>query len=192
MKNKTKKTTAQSLLSGGSATCVKNFQCVLYDDFAGFPLKVTFLNDRWWVTSPSAKLQPLEDYFEGADDINFNYLCEAGGKVGALALTKMLGLALTNPETDVVEVLHSRVSELRHLGVELDLMDELLVLELVVISNEGNPARQGKYSAICNLADNICEQIFDIDAFDSKEDAEKWTGYLFDYLEKLNINFTFI
>ena len=30
------------------------FQTIVYDDFMGVPLKVTFLNDRWWVTTEGA------------------------------------------------------------------------------------------------------------------------------------------
>ncbi len=186
--NKKNSKTALSLPSRGSANGANNFQCIVYDDFGGLPLKVTYLNGRWWVTTAGSQLEPLEDYF-GGEDIGFNYLCEAGGKVGALALTKMLGLALTHPETDVDAVLRNRVGDLKRLGAELDGTDEPLELELDVISNVGKPARQGEYSVICHLAGNICEQIFDIDAFESKQHAEEWAGYLFDYMDELNINY---
>ena len=172
----------------GTGTCVNNFQAIVYSSFAGAPLKVTFLDGRWWVTTPGERLQPLENYFEG-EDIGFNFLCEADGKVGALALTKMLGKALEEPEEEVDKVLRNRVSDLKRLGVELDVKDEALALVLEVFPNEGKTRRQGKYSMRCHLADNYCEQIFDTDAFETKKDAEEWAGYLFDYLEELGIAF---
>lgn len=180
-----------SLLSRGLANSVQSFQTIVYDDFAGGPLKVTFLDGGWWVTTPGQKLQPLEDYFEG-EDIGFIYLTEAGGKVGALALTKMLGQALTNPEDKVDLVLRNRVRDLMRLGVTLDVEDEPLVLELDVIPNEGKPAREGEYSVRCHLAGNFCEQIFDIDAFDSRKDAEEWAFRYFEFLQDLGIKISII
>lgn len=169
----------------------KNFQCIVCDDFGGFPVKVTYLNGCWWVTTPGSTLQPLKDY-AGNMELQFVYLTEAGGKVGALALTKMLCRALENPECEVYKVLRNRVSDLKRLGVELDVKDEELQLELEVFNNEGKPARQGNYSVTCHLADNDSEWVFDIDAFDSKRDAEQWACYFFDYLEELGVRFTIL
>lgn len=189
--NKKNFKTAQFLPSRGSATCVENFQCIVCDDFGGFPVKVTYLNGCWWVTTPGSTLQPLKDYV-GKMELQHVFLTEAGGKVGALALTKMLGRALENPECEVYKVLRNRVSDLKRLGVELDVKDEELQLELEVINNEGKPGRQGNYSVTCHLADNVCEWVFDIDAFDSKRDAEQWSCYLFDFLEELGLHFTIV
>lgn len=180
-------TTRTNIISRGR----ENFQCVVYDDFSGYPLSVTFLGNRWWVTSPSMQLQPLEDHFQG-EDIHFNFLCEAGGTVGALALARMLGLALTNPESRVDECMRNRVAALKRLGVTLDVKDEALALELEVYSNEGSRTRQGDYSVKCHLAGNYFEQLFDIDAFDSKKGAEEWAGYFFDILEELSVSFTVV
>lgn len=191
MNTKKHSTTAQSLLSRGSATCMNDFQCIVYNDFSGAPLKVTNLDGRWWVTTPGERLQPLENYFEG-EDIDFIYLTEAGGKVGALALAKMLGKALEEPEDEVEQVLRNRVRDLKRMGVELNVKDEPLVLELEVVSNEGKSRRQGNYTVTCHLADDICEWVFNIDAFDSKKDAEEWARYLFDYMEELGVEFTVI
>ena len=69
---------------------VENFKAIVYDDFAAHPLKVTFLGNRWWVTTPGEPLQPLDKVF-GDKTIGFCFLCEAGGRVGALALAKLLG-----------------------------------------------------------------------------------------------------
>ena len=170
---------------------VNDFQAIVYNDFSGAPLKVTNLDGRWWVTTPGERLQPLENYFEGYD-IGFNYLCEADGKVGALALTKMLGKALEEPEEEVDEVLRNRVRDLKRLGVELDVKDEALVLELEVVSNDGKSRRQGNYTVMCHLADDICEWVFNIDSFETKKDAEEWARYLFDYMEELGIDFTIV
>ena len=170
---------------------VKEFQAILYNDFNGTPLKVTFLSNRWWVTSPCDTLVPLKDYFCG-EDISFNFLCGAADKVGALALAKMLGKALGNPEGKVDEVMRQRVASLKRLGVTLDVKDEPLVLELKVFPNEKGSYRRGKFSAWCHLAGNLCEMLFDIDAFDSKTDAEEWARFYFDYLEELGIEFTII
>ena len=169
-----------------TATNVKKFQVVVYDDFSGSPLQVTFLSGRWWVTTPGVELQPLKDYF-GDEHINFIYLCEAGGTVGALALARMLGKTLENPEDQVDACLRNRVAELKRLGVTLDLKDETLVLELEVFSNEQVPVRQGNYSVKCHLAGDIYQELFDIDGFETKQHAEEWAGYLFDFLDELNV-----
>ena len=166
-------------------------KAVIYDDFLAVPYSVTFIGGQWWVTTPNEKLQPLSD-FTDSEDIDFSFLCEAGGTVGALALAKMLGLALENPEDKVDEVLLHRVESLKRLGVSLDVKDEPLTLELEIISNPEGGFRHGKYSAVCHLHGNFSEQLFDIDAFDCKENAEEWVGYYFDTLEKLGIEFKIV
>lgn len=166
-------------------------QVVVYDDYTGCPLKISFIGNKWWVTSPGEKLQPLAEYID-AEDIGYCYLCEAGGKVGALALAKMLGKALENPEDKVDEVLRQRVKSLERLGVKLNVKDESLLLEMEIISNENRYARQGKYSVLCHLHGNYFEKIFDVDAFESKHDALEWTSYYFDALENIGIEFKII
>lgn len=168
-----------------------NPRCVVYDDFSGTPLSITFLGKQWWLTTPGEKLQPVKDYFDG-EDIDLCFLCEDGGKVGALALAKMLGKAAENPEDKVDEVLRQRVKSLKRLDVNIDVKDEPLLLELVIISNERYKHRQGKYSALCHLHGNLFERIFDIDAFDTKHDAEEWVSYYFDALEKEGVEFRII
>ena len=108
---------------------MKKDKIIVYDDFSGSPLSVTFLGNRWWVTTPGVKLQPLEDHFEGGG-INFYYLTEAGGRVGALALARMLAKTLENPEDAVDVCLRKRVDSLKRMGVTLDVKDEQLTLEL--------------------------------------------------------------
>lgn len=152
---------------------------------------VTALGGQWWVTTSHEKLKPLEEFLE-TDDINFCYLCEAGGTVGALALAKMLGKAAENPEDSVDLVLRQRVESLKRLGVTLDVKDESLLLELETIPNAECSIRHGKFSALCHLHGNFFETVFDIDAFDCKENAEEWVGYYFDTLEKLGIEFRII
>lgn len=174
---------AQPLQSGG--------QAVVYNDFDGTPLKVTFLGNRWWVTTPGERLLTLKEYFDD-EHINFNFLCETGDKVGALALAKMLGKALENPEDKVDEVMRQRVESLKRMGVTLDVKDEPLVVVLEVFSNEKASWRQGKFSACCHLAGDFCERFFDIDAFETKKDAEEWVGYYFDFLGSLGIVFKII
>lgn len=168
-----------------------NYKAVVYDRFAGVPLQVAFIGNKWWVVTPGEAVQPLDNYL-GDEYIGFCYLCEAGGKVGALALARMLGVALENPEDRVDEVLRQRVKSLERLGVTLDVKDEPLLLETDTISNEGSPVRHGKYSVICHLHGNYFERLFDVDAFDSKHDAEEWAGYYFDALEDLGLKFNII
>ena len=127
-----------------------------------------------------------------AEDISFSFLCEADGKVGTLALAKMLGKALDNPEDRVDEVLRQRVKSLERLGITLDVKDEPLLLEMETISNENCPARHGNYSVICHLHGNYFETVFDVDAFESKHDAEEWVSYYFDTLENVGIEFKII
>lgn len=165
-----------------------NPRCVVYDDFGGAPLIVSYIGDRWWVTTPGEKLQPLEEYID-TDGFCFCYLCDYRGKVGALALAKMLGKALENPEDKVDESMLNRVESLKRLGVTLDVKDEPLLLELDTIANENYSIRQGNYSIICHLHGNYCETLFDIDAFDTKREAEEWASYYFDTLENLGVEF---
>lgn len=177
MKNKTKK--------------IETLKAIVYDGYMGVPYMVTAIGSRWWVTTSGEKFLPLEDFME-AEGIGFNYLCEAGGKVGALALAKMLGKSLANPEDAVDVVLRQRVKSLKRLGVTLDVKDKPLTLELEILAHDERSYRQGKYSAICHLHDNYFEMLFDIDAFDSKSDAEEWVGYYFDTLRETGIEFTII
>ncbi len=169
----------------------RDFQAVVYDEFSGSPLMVTFLGNQWWVTTPGEKLQPLEEYFEG-EDIGFRFLCEANGKVGALALAKMIGKAAEEPEDDVRKVMRQRVECLKRLGVKLEVKDESLALEMKVFSNEDTHFRQGKFSMWCHATANCYELLFDIDGFGSREDAEEWAGCYLDILEELGINFNII
>ena len=84
-------TTREQYVARGSEN-----QAVVYDDYAGFPYRVSFLGDCWWVTTPGEPLQPLSELLD--DDISFNFLCGGDGKVGVLPLAMMLGKALTEPE----------------------------------------------------------------------------------------------
>lgn len=166
-----------------------HYQAIVYDDYTGTPLKVTFLGGQWWVTTAGEALQPLNDYFGDDDDdgVNFRFLCEANGKVGALALAKMLGVALKNPEDYVDKTLRQRVASLKRLGVKLNMQDETLKLEMEVFENPTGFYLQGKYSAVCYQRNNCFDTFFDIDDFDNKSDALQWVGYYFEMLEDLGI-----
>ena len=166
-------------------------QFVVYDNYSGTPILTTFLDNCWWITTPGLKLQPLEECF-GGDDISFFMLCEAGGTVGALALAKMLGHALENPEDEVCNVMHWRVAEVKRLGVTFDLMDEPLLLELDVFPNGQNSRREGKFTVMCYAKGACNECLFNIDGFDSKKDAEEWAMYYFDFLEHLGICYSIL
>lgn len=168
-----------------------NQKFVVYDNYSGNPIQVTFLGNRWWVTTPGEMLQPLKKCFDSEDTI-FVTLCEAGGTVGALALAKMLGHALENPEDDVRDVMHWRVAELNRLGIKFNLTDEPLLLELDVFPNGQNSRREGKFSVMCYAKGACYECLFNIDGFDSKADAEGRAMYYFDFLEHLGIRFTII
>ena len=168
--------------------CGRDSQAVVYDNFSGFPLKVTFLDGRWWVTTTGKTLQPLEDYY-GDDDFEFIYLCEAGGRVDALALACMLGKAMENPEDNVSKCLARRLKELKRVGVELDIVEgDPLSLELRVFSNKGT-RRGGNYSAWCYATEECYEKLFDIDEFDSQADAESWADCYFEFLREIGIDF---
>ena len=164
----------------------KENKVVVYDDFSGFPLMVTFLGSRWWVTTPGEMLQPLDEWLEG-EDISFCFLCEAGGKVGALALAKLLGKAAEEPEDGLEKVLRSRVNSLKRLGVALNVKDEPLILDLRTFSNEGTYRSKGKYTAMCYAINSNYDSLFDIADFDSKKDAEEWARCYFDFLKYLGI-----
>lgn len=169
----------------------KNMQFVVYDNYSGTPILTTFLDNCWWITTPGLKLQPLEECL-GGDDVSFYTLCEAGGTVGALALARMLGHVLENPEDDVCDVMHWRVAELNRLGVMFNLEDEPLLLELDVFPNGQNSRREGKFTMICYAKGACDEGLFNIDGFDCKEDAEKWARFYFVFLEHIGIRFTIL
>lgn len=175
-------TTREQYVARGSEN-----QAVVYDDYAGFPYRVSFLGNRWWVTTPGEPLQPLSDLLD--DDISFNFLCGADGKVGALALAMMLGKALTEPEDEVMRVMHKRVKSLKRLGVRMDLHDEQLTLELRVFKHSKDSLRRGKYSVWCHERDCFYNMLFDIDGFDSREQAKEWPDYYFEFLGELGIDF---
>lgn len=168
--------------------CEKDYQVIVYDDFSGFPMKVTFLDGRWWITSPGLILQPLEEFLDGMEAEYF-LLCEVGEKVGVLALAKMLGQALENPADKVDETLRHRVEDLKRLGVMLDVKDEALAVELRVFQNREDSMRKGKFSMWCYLAGNFGEMLFDCDGFESRKDAEEWADYYFECLGELGVEY---
>jgi len=161
---------------------------VVYDNFMGFPYQVSFLGGQWWVTMPGEPLQPLNDLLD--DDISYNYLCASNGRVGALALAKMLGKTIEEPECDVCEAMRQRVACLKRLGVTVDVNDERLTLELRVFENPEKSCRRGEFSVWCHATDCFYDMLFDIDGFSSEGDAEEWVSYYFDFLRDLGIDFT--
>lgn len=187
-KAKQRKSATRGTTLEGIVRCGRDFQAIVYDDFSGFPLKVTFLDGRWWVTTTGATLQPLEDYY-GDDDVEFTYLCEAGGRVDALALACMLGKAMEEPEDNVSKCLSRRLKELKRVGVELDIdKDDPLSLELRVFPNKST-FRQGKFSVWCYVTDDCYDPLFDIDGFDTQADAESWADCFFEFLREIGIDF---
>ena len=168
----------------------QNMTIVVYHNWNGMPIQVTFLGNRWWVTSPGEWLVPLDKFIEGDDD-GYSFACEGHGTVGAMTLAKMLGKALEQPELDIDETLCHRVADLRRLGVTLDVKDETLKLEYRVFSNKGTQ-RQGEYSVLCDEEENPFVTFFDIDGFDEADVAELWANTYFDYLKELGINYTIL
>ncbi len=171
---------------------VNNFQAVVYDDFSGIPQQVTFLGKNWWLTTPGMKLQLLKDYCKDMPGIDFNYLCEAQGSVGALALAKLLGKALEEPEGTLEEVMNQRVRALRQMGVTFNVDDEVLQLELRVFENGEKSKRQGRYSAWGHTAGSIRDMLFDIDGFDAREDALEWVDFYLKFLKSMGFKFTIV
>lgn len=166
---------------------VENFQGVVYNDFMGVPLKVTFLNDRWWVTTEGERLQPLADYFDG-EDVEFSFLCEAGGRVDTLALARVLGKALEEPEDNVLPTMARRVMCLKRLGVELDVESETLEIDIMVFGHGKNSLRKGAYSVACSAAYDPLDILFDIDGFSNKRDAKEYAKNYTKFLRCMGIN----
>ena len=162
-----------------------NNQIIVYDDFAGCLLQVTFLDGQWWVTTPDEILQPLEKYFDN-DKIAFCFLCHAGGKVDALGLAKVLGRVLENPFDDIDKEILQRMRQLKRLGIIEGWAGEKLTFEWKVFSNDKYPRRQGKYSLICDEVSHHLT-MFNMDAFDDEAEAESWAKTYFDYLRTLKI-----
>ena len=180
-------TVSKGFVQSGKGNCMGT-QAVVYDDFSGILWSVTFLSGQWWITTPGVKLQPLEEWFED-EDISFRFLCEAGGRVGALALAQLLGQALQYPEDDVQTTLYNRVAALRRLGVNLDL-EEHLPLQLNVFALPERCSRNGKYAAWCRLFTDTNEMLFEIDGFNTKKEAEDYCALYFEVLQELGISFT--
>lgn len=186
-KSATRGTKSKGSVGLGNEQSVNN-QIIVYDNFSGMPIQVTFLGGKWWVTSPAEWLVPLDKYIQG-DDYGYSFACEDHGTVGAMVLAKILGKALQQPELNIDETLRHRVADLRRLGVTLDVKDETLKLEYKFFSNKGTQ-RQGKYSVLCDEASNPFVTFFDIDGFDEAEVAELWATTYFDYLKELGVEFS--
>lgn len=190
MKTNNLKTAATPINIKGSANECGNV-AIVYDDFAGLPLKISNIDGRWWVTTPNNQLQPLEEQYGGMDATYF-YLCAPGEVVGALARAKLLGRSIENPCFPVEDTLRHRIAELKRWGIMLNPKDEALTLELDAFANPSGGRRHGKYSVTCRAVGNCYEPLFDCDTFDSKVEAEEYAQIYFDFLDELEINYSFI
>ena len=137
------------------------------------------------MTTPDEKLQHATGLF-GMADIEFLFACNAGGKVDAITLAKILGKALENPYSTIDDELALRVAQLKRLGITEGWQGEQLDFEWEVFSNEKSPRRQGKFSVRCQRV-GIIFSVFDIDAFDVKADAEHWAKTYFEFLRSQGI-----
>ena len=170
---------AEYLLKG---TCAN--QIIIYHTEVGQPLKVSFLSKEWWVTTPGEPLLKLNEYDAlGKDD--YICLCEADGKVGAWELARMLAASLEYTGDSIEDTLTRTMAEVERLGVETDIADEVLEVELRVIKNPENSQRCGNYSAICNGVGLHVGTLFDFQDFESKSDAEKYAFEFFKVLDKI-------
>lgn len=168
---------------------------IVYDDYCGYPLRVTAIEGRWWVVTPGERLQRLEEYYK-SKEIGFCCLCQEGEKVGAVALAQMLGRAAENPEMEVDTTLYNRVEHLRRMGVEFNLNDEPLKLQLRVLSNKPGSQLQGKSSLSCQMVNNMLCTLFVADCFDNEKDAQEWGQIYISFLrdtlkmdvEVINVN----
>lgn len=160
---------------------------IVYSNFAGLVLQVTFLGGQWWVTTTGEKLCPLADYFDG-EDVEFSFLCEAGGRVDALALARVLGKALEEPEDNVLPTMARRVMCLKRLGVELDVEGETLEIDIMVFGHGKNSLRKGAYSVACSAAYDPLDILFDIDGFSNKRDAKEYAKNYTKFLRSMGIN----
>ena len=158
----------------------RNNQIIVYDNYAGRPLQVSFFGDHWWVTTPGEILQPLPKLF-GKENINICFACYQGGTVDAITLAKMLGKALENPFDTIDVELPNRVIALKRLGVCGNWKDEALDFEWELLDNKDYPKREGKFSIRCWFQYSN-EHVFDIDAFYDEEEAKSWAKTYFDFL----------
>ena len=67
--------------------------------------------------------------------------------------------------------------------------DEELTLELRVFKHSRDSRRRGKYSVWCHERDCFYNMLFDVDGFDSREQAKEWADYYFEFLGELGIDF---
>ena len=162
-----------------------NNQIIAYESFSGNVYQLSFFDYQWWVTTPGEILQPASRIF-GTEDIEFLFACNAGGKVDAITLAKILGKALENPYSTIDDELALRVAQLKRLGITEGWQGEQLDFEWEVFSNEKSPRRQGKFSVRCQRV-GIIFSVFDIDAFDVKSDAEHWAKTYFEFLRSQGI-----
>ena len=110
----------------------------------------------------------------------------------ALECYGVVGMVSADPAEGIAKLLPERVASLKRLGVTLNVKDEPLKLKLDIFRNEEGSGRGGFYSMICYLADNYCEQLFDVDYFDSRVEAKLWCKSFFNYLESIGIDFSLV
>jgi hypothetical protein len=162
-----------------------NNQIIAYESFSGNVYQLSFFGDEWWVTTPDEKLQHATGLF-GMADIEFLFVCNAGGKVDAITLAKILGKALENSFSPIDSALALRVAQLKRLGITEGWQGEQLDFEWELFSNDKGSKRQGKYSIRCQRVGSSLS-LFDIDAFDVKADAEHWVKTYFKFLRSQGI-----
>ena len=150
---------------------------VVYGKCGGFATIATFLGNQWWVTSKDERLEPLYSG-DPYDQSDYRYLCEAGELIQMRDLAGMMGCALELPESDIKEVLPSRLKDLNMMGVKFISSAQFLNMRIRVFSNE-KTKRQGKFSVFCSDTDRDM-MLFDIDGF---EDAKEALGCAKVYVE---------
>jgi len=157
-------------------------QIIVYGKSSGVATTATFLGGQWWVTAKDEKLEPLYDE-SPYDSSDYRYLCEKGETILFKDLAGMMGCALECGETNIKEVLQSRLKDLSAMGVKLQAMPQNLILKIRVFENKGTQ-RQGRYSVWCEDLDMAWKHLFDLDGFDDAKEALHWAKVYVEFFMK--------
>lgn len=141
---------------------------IVYSKEEGFPCVITFLGNKWWLTSRNDILEPiLEDKPHVVSD--YRYLCEADETIQMKDLASMMGCVMEGAEIDVKGTLEVRMKELNNLGVKILTSPQCMNLHMRLLSTKGTK-RSGEFSLFCYNDDTECG-VFDMDGFCDAQDA---------------------
>ena len=161
----------------------RNNQLIVYTEYSGLPMQVTFLDMQWWITTPGMKLEPLFN-----SDWGDVYCLTTGSEsVDALGLAKMLGKTVENPVDEIDHDLRLRVKQLQELECFEAWFGQSLNFEWSVQPMEEKGKTRAGWRLRCRET-YYDEVMFDSEDFVYEKDAEHWAALYFDVLKEQGIS----